>query len=655
MRQSIAGKITKQVSLLMVAAITILCVGGFLIIYSEVHLEIRRYSLAVLTVFSDLVTFDSEEQKVPLDQEHADIVLERGRYICQWYGVDYAYLYMPDLSAGTLKYVCAVSGETTDGSIENNLIGHEIYYTPTAEEEAVWTGKSLSAYVIQKNEYGEEISTIIRFQDVYGNYVVAGVDIPYSYFFSQITTLFAIIAGVIVLVMLGVYFTVFLIVRRQVSRPAQQLSKTMNDFISGGQHRTMKLAESGPDEYFKIAAAYNSMVHNIDTYLKNINRLTRDREHQNAELEIASQIQQGFLPTEHLKLTGCGLSAVMRPARNVGGDLYDYLPLDDHRVLTVIADVSGKGIAAAMFMTVTLTLIRQFARMELPPAEILRRTNDALLEENPSMLFVTAFVGIYDDTTSLLTYSNGGHNLPYVVGNGLQTLNQATGTILGLFADEQYSQAEVRLRPGDTLFCYTDGVTEAVNRKSAFYGTERLENDLRAYRETANGQEMISFVLERLRKFSDGAEQHDDITMLTLEVRESREWMLDPDIREMEKIKEVILGLPLPRMRQLNLCLAAEECFVNVCSYAFPEGVPEGEKVVFKLSVSNRIELTFIDGGVPFNPLEHIESPDDYDVDTQIGGLGKFIASAVVDDMTYEYRDGKNVLTLVINIEEEKQ
>ena len=124
-------------------------------------------------------------------------------------------------------------------------------------------------------------------------------------------------------------------------------------------------------------------------------------------------------------------------------------------------------------------------------------------------------------------------------------------------------------------------------------------------------------------------------------------------MREIAKIKEAILALPLARVLLLNLCLAAEECFVNICSYAFPDGTPEDEKICFTLSLSDRVMLRFSDGGQPYDPTGHVETPENYDPDTQLGGLGKFLSVSVVDDVQYEYRDQKNILTLTKYFKEE--
>lgn len=655
MKHSIAKRVTRQVSLLLLVAMTILFVGAYHLVSRVISGEYEKYALTILGIYSDLLVEESEKNQEPIDVAHTDNIIRYGEYICDWYGVDYVYLYVPDPENSSVTYIAAA---VADGKVENppedHLVGRVVKYELMPEELAVWNGEQFVGRITADNSFGYEISTLIRVEDCFGNRAIAGVDISYESVREQILWEFCLLALFITAVLLGVYFAVYLIVRSRVSRPAQLLSQSMNDFITDGKRTEVKLDESGTDEYDMIANAFNRMTDNIDTYLEDIRTLSREQERQHAELDIAAGIQKGFLPAECFGREDCEIRAMMAPAKDVGGDLYDYLPLDEHHMLLVIADVSGKGMSAAMFMSVTLTLIRQYAKMGLMPDEILRRTNDTLSENNAAMLFVTAFVGIYDSSTKTLTYSSAGHNPPYIVSNEPHVLNGAAGTLLGLFEGETYTNADVQLRPGDTVFLYTDGVNEAVNEGGSFYGTERLEATLRECK-ASHAENPVIFVRDSVRKFSGDAEQHDDITMLALSVRETTELLLDVDLHELKRIKEAVFSLPLPCAQLLNLHLAAEECFVNICSYAFEGGTPAGEKVRFTLSLSDRIEMRFADGGQKYNPLENVTAPEDYDPDTQIGGLGKLISFSIADDAAYEYRDGKNVLTLTKYFEEENK
>ena len=653
MKNSIARRVRRQVSLLLVAAMIVLFVGAYHLVSKVIYQENEKYALAILGIYTDLLVEESHENHIPIDAEHSDKVIRYGETLCDWYAVDYVYLYTIDEANSTVTYIAA---SAVDGKVENPPTDHLVGYTAKwdlhPEELAVWRGEKFVGHITANNNFGHEVSTLLRIEDDFGNRMIAGVDVAYRDIQQKILQEFALLATIIVLVLIGINAAVYLIIRKRVSQPAQRISKSMTDFITDGKRSGEKLEVNSKDEFGMIAAAFNSMTDDIDNYLDSIRTLNQAQARQHTELDIAGRIQKGFLPKEHLCTDRYEIRAMMMPAKNVGGDLYDYLPLDDHRVLVVIADVTGKGITAAMFMSVTLMLIRQYAKMGLSPAEILQHTNDTLSENNAEMLFATAFLGIYDSTEQSFTYANAGHNFPYLIGKTLRTLNGAKSAALGLFDDSQYTQETVPLRIGETLFLYTDGVNEAVNEAEHFYGTERLEAVLSAHR-AAHGENPVRAVWDDVCAFAGAAEQHDDVTMLALDARNTRELLLDIDVHEMVRIKEAILALPLERALLLNLCLAAEECFVNICSYAFPDGIPDEEKVRFTLSLSDRVTMRFSDGGRPYDPTKHAALAEDYDLDTQLGGLGKFLAVSVVDDVQYEYRDQKNILTLTKYFKEE--
>lgn len=651
MKDSIARKVTRRVSLILIIAMAVLLIGSFLIAANVVYNNNVHYSRAVLSMFYDLLLYASDEP-FPVDMEHTDRIAYYGKYISTWYLVDFAYVYVPDKETGERTYL---SFSASNEDLEEGMTGHKFVREPRKEELEIWNNETIITSFVGKTEFGRELSTIILLNDTFGNSAIVGVDYSIDAVYAQIFRLYILIALSIILIIVAIDIFVYMVLRKNVSEPAKKLSRSMQDYIAGGEQSSVKMEAKGPAEYRMIAEAFNCMTDNIKTYTENIGALTRKQERQQTELEIAARIQKGFLPPETFASSSIDIHATMRPAKDVGGDLYDYVRLDDHRILTVVADVSGKGVTAAIFMSVTLTLIRQFAKMDLTPDEILRRTNDALAENNPAMLFVTAFVGIYDSEAKTFTYSNAGHNIPYIVGGTLRTLDKSRGTLLGLFKGEEYSSSTEDMCVGDTVFLYTDGVNEATDRDDRFYGTDRLEEKLLEYAEDKYGSEdLVTYIGRSLYEFSSGAEQHDDITMLAMEMKDTAE-LLDFDVRELERIKEKIFSLPIGREDQFSLYLAAEECFVNIVSYAFPDGAPEGEKVRFSVTVSDKIKLCFEDGGQPFDPLAEIENPEDYDIETQIGGLGKFLAFSNVDDAKYDYSENKNILTLIKYFEEDNK
>ena len=335
----------------------------------------------------------------------------------------------------------------------------------------------------------------------------------------------------------------------------------------------------------------------------------------------------------------------MLPAKDVGGDLYDYQLLDDGRVFVAIADVSGKGISASLFMSRAITLLHQFMLTEPSPAKILAEYNDTLAVQNPSGLFITTFLAVWDPTTGVLTYSNAGHNFPYILSDSLVILDGAHGVAAGLFEGEEYENYTVPFSAGDTLFLFTDGVNEAKNAGGGFYSTERLEEKLSGCI-TAGSAEVMADILRDLNSFTHGADQNDDITMLTLRIEqepEERVLELSSELTQLTVIKEAIFALDVCDDMKMTLYLAAEEMFVNICSYAYDA---PGKAEVRIARDDKGVSITLTDWGKPFDPTADLLDIEEYDHDHAIGGLGRFLTFSVADSYRYEYSDGKNILYL---------
>ena len=642
----------------MILAVTFvaLLLGSVVVVASVIHSKNRTYFNAVVGIYTDLVLYNCELNDIPIDSEHIDEAIRYGNYICEWYGVDYAYMYVPDIENGTITYVCATTRQNNRNKefFSDNFIGKTVDYTLKKSEMAVWNGEIGIAYMRNNNEVGDELATVMCIEDSYGNRVMAGVDYPEEKIVAQIFAVLVIFGVFLIVVLITIYISVYFVIRKKVSTPAKLISKSMHEFITDGERNKTKLSINSHDEFSMIADAFNSMTGNIDNYLESIQTLTRDKVQQKTQLDIASRIQRGFLPNESFKMVNYNISATMKPAKNVGGDLYDYIKLDSHRTLLVIADVSGKGIAASIYMAVTMMLIRQHAKLGLSPCEILKSTNNVLSENNAALLFATAFVGIYDSSTGILTCSNAGHNLPYVVSDKVKKLELPSCTVLGFFNNEEYEECEIKLEKDDILYLYTDGVTESVNENREFYSEKRLEKALCEFKKSGSDN-IVAHIEKSIADFSGEAEQYDDITMLTLTVSGGIDMSVSPVFSEFSKIKNEIISLELPHSQKMSLCLAAEEWFVNICSYAFEGMNAENEKVRFSLTLDDSLKMRFEHGGMEFNPLEETVEIDEYDIDTRIGGLGNFIAFASVDEVKYEYKDKKNILTFIQYIKEDNQ
>ena len=239
------------------------------------------------------------------------------------------------------------------------------------------------------------------------------------------------------------------------------------------------------------------------------------------DLSVAREIQHAILPrTFDLKLQDAdkvNIYASMLAAKDVGGDFYDFFPIDDHRMGFTIADVSGKGVPAAIFMAVSRTLIKATGLQDKPTNECMSTVNDILCDESVGSMFVTVFCGIYDLQTGQITFTNAGHNPPYILkaDGQVEVVKSPCNLVLGAVPDMPFSCDTLELEPGDTLFMYTDGVTEAENKNHDQFGESRLEEAL-AECKGADSKHIVDTVNAKVKEFINGAAQSDDITQLVI-------------------------------------------------------------------------------------------------------------------------------------------
>jgi phosphoserine phosphatase RsbU/P len=236
------------------------------------------------------------------------------------------------------------------------------------------------------------------------------------------------------------------------------------------------------------------------------------------ELEVARHIQQSILPRDFGPKGpggGCSLAAAMHPANEVGGDFYDFFMIDGDRLGVVVGDVAGKGVPAAIYMSLSRTLLRATAQLGLDAGDCLRHANRTLCSEGDAGLFVTTVYTIVNTRTGVVQYSTGGHFPPYIVraGGAIESAPLAGGMVLGIEADARYDSGEIRLEPGDLMFLYSDGVTEAANDADDFFGDDRLASALGAVA-GADEKTAVASIVDAVRAFAGGHPQSDDITLV---------------------------------------------------------------------------------------------------------------------------------------------
>ncbi|MBR2099125.1 MAG: PP2C family protein-serine/threonine phosphatase, partial [Firmicutes bacterium] len=279
------------------------------------------------------------------------------------------------------------------------------------------------------------------------------------------------------------------------------------------------------DETQQLAESFGSMTQRMNEYIEDIQTITAEKERVGAELSLAQRIQAAMLPNifpPFPERKEIDIYASMDSAKEVGGDFYDYFFIDDDHLGLVIADVSGKGIAAALFMTISKITLQNFATQIMSPAEILRKTNEMICANNPADMFVTVWIGVLELSTGKLTASNAGHEYPIVKlpGKDYEVIKDQHGFVVGGLEDEIYEDYELQLQPGSKLFLYTDGLPEAKAKDGPqnMFGMERMVDTLNGNPD-ASPEQTLKAMNEAVEAFVQDAEQFDDLTMLCLEYR----------------------------------------------------------------------------------------------------------------------------------------
>lgn len=256
-------------------------------------------------------------------------------------------------------------------------------------------------------------------------------------------------------------------------------------------------------------------------YTKTTN-IVVERERMKSELEIAAKIQSGYLPRvfdTFCKMPNVNITARMVPAKEVGGDFYDVFQIDEDHLCFLVADVSGKGVPASLFMTVAKTHIKNYMKLNMPLAEMADRVNNQLNEDNEEELFVTVFVCVLNVKDNTMTFINAGHNKPCIsrAGGPFEILECKTDFVFGMMEDMPYREQKIQLMPGDKIYLYTDGVPEAFNDREEMFGDERMLDVLNRNTECSeNTMHMLDAMYEEIHKFANGMSQSDDITMVYL-------------------------------------------------------------------------------------------------------------------------------------------
>ena len=397
----------------------------------------------------------------------------------------------------------------------------------------------------------------------------------------------------------------------------------------------------------------------IDLYARNEKKLRKASEEQariGSELSVARRIQEEMLP----KSFPAHIYGSLEPAREVGGDLYDFYQRDG-KLFFCIGDVSGKGVPSAMLMSVIHSLFRVLSQKTEDPSRILKVLNQELCRGNDSNMFVTFFAGCLDLYTGKLHYANAGHDKPYLLGDAPTQLAAKSNLPLGVFPDTEFEPQECTLSPGAMLFLYTDGLTEAKNSRREAFGRSRVQQVLTdcLANSRMTPESMVHSISDAAHRFAEDAPQSDDLTMLLIRYLPGElfknQITLVNERAEVEKlgafVKDFCSSLELDRKLSAHLRLALEEAVVNVINYAYPKG-EKGSIDIYADSNRKEVRFTIVDSGVPFDPTAAISADTTLDAQNRpIGGLGILLTRKLADSVSYCRKGDKNVLTITKSIQ----
>lgn len=530
---------------------------------------------------------------------------------------------------------------TTDPYLKGqNIIGHSLNEIP-------WYADNL--YEITYITYHGK--KYIPFMRKMKNGMVLVICIPKYEMFKSINNFYSYIIIIMLIIGLIIPALVYYSMNHYIINPIDKLIDIANK-IGKGEDIRIKIEE--PEEFAHLASTYDKMT-------KDIKAISQEKAKMLSELSIAKSIQTSSLPNIFPAFpdkTEFDIYASMDSAKEVGGDFYDFFFINESEFMFLIADVSGKGVPAALFMMKIKTLINNISQVGYSPKQLIKNINKKVCETNKQGLFVTMLAGIVNINTGKTTLINCGHNPPLIKrqNSKYEYLKLTPNIPLGVFDDAEFELYETTLNAGDLIYTYTDGVTEATNINNEIFGEERLYECLNSIEETTP-KTISQQIKSSLQKYTNSALQSDDITMLIFKFTGQQSNIKTfKNTANIENYKTFYSWLHETcnewnindeLTNKLDMC--AEEIFANITFYAYPE--KDGDIEVEFKNLNNTITLKFKDYGIEYNPLEKpdpdITLPPEK---RRIGGLGIFMVKNMTDNISYKRENNTNILTLSFNI-----
>lgn len=500
----------------------------------------------------------------------------------------------------------------------------------------------------------------IYFVPVEGTHWRFGLAIPETKIYAGVRQAFmqALLLGLLALLALAV---ITLAVTRRILTPLGMLASRAEQVARGAL--TFELPPPRfPDEVGRLTQAFDRMRTELALHIAELTRNAKEQQRLASELDIAHQIQTALLPGEHYLDAHCEnfeLHALLRPARAVGGDLYSYFMLNERRFCVMVGDVSDKGIPAALFMARTITLAKALAPRARSPQHLLSMLNVELCRNNDSCMFVSLLCGMLDTTTGELVMASAGHEPPVLCDtDGVRLIELDTGAALGLDDEARYPPRTLRLRPGQTLLLYTDGITEATDTDQQLFGAERMLACL-GRSPSGSAADLAAGLLAEVDRFAEGAGQADDITVLALNwhhaLADGNALMLELTIHaSMDDVFDTLdrcdtslrdQGVS-PAVRD-DVRLVLEELMVNMVQHGHAGGADRKIELHMRLG-DDAVLIDLHHDGHPFDPLQ-VPTPaltgDVADAD-EVGGLGIHLVRAMASELSYSHDEHGNHLQL---------
>lgn len=504
-------------------------------------------------MYAQRVISGSKSVATMLDKEDVRMIISDGGENSEAYGrvenilntikrdgeITYLSLVIPDEDSVTF-YIDGCVPEMGDDPANQLTYGTDVLYTDAANDEAdlqkyllIWgmyaENKGTEEPLVTDNSYGYNYTAVAPILDENGQAIA---EIQYildmqevrdhlnGFLYNMLGISFCIICAALLLYIL--------LVKWMVLNPVEKLSEFTTEITKTGNFSKQEIEIKTGDEIEALGQSFNYMMERLEDYIKDLTVVTAEKERIGAELNVATQIQSSMLPCIFPAFPDrdeLDIYATMTPAKEVGGDFYDFFMVDERHVAIVIADVSGKGVPAALFMVIGKTLIKDHTQPGRDLGEVFTEVNNILCESNDNGMFITAFEGVLDLVTGEFRYANAGHEMPFIYrkDGGYEAYKIRPGFVLAGMENIKYKEQKIQLNIGDKIFQYTDGVTEATDKDNQLYGMDRLHKVLNEKCLDCNPEQTLKLVKEDIDAFVGDNDQFDDITMLCLEYKKKME------------------------------------------------------------------------------------------------------------------------------------